>query len=111
MAIGLNSSSRSRTEKQTKLIEDNIKLTMFFTNKYYSNSDKNYLKVLKIDYEDLLSVANLGLIKAAISFDESKGFKFATFASTCIFREYGMLLKKNKNTIQTFSIDYKIKSS
>lgn len=38
-------------------------------------------------YEEFVSVGTMGLIKAAVNFDSSKGFKFSTFAARCIYNE------------------------
>lgn len=37
--------------------------------------------------EDLYQIGSIGLINAIKQFDESKGFKFSTYASTCIRNE------------------------
>lgn len=37
-----------------------------------------------LEYEDIIGYGNLGLVKAMNRFDESKGFKFSTFAVYCI---------------------------
>ena len=49
------------------------------------------------EYDDLIQIGNIGLMKAAQTFDSNKA-KFATYASTCIRNEIGMYLRKeNKN--------------
>src|SRR5699024_7307652 len=53
--------------------ENHIKLAYIATNEVYKkNSSRNF--------EEILSAAMLGLVKAANRFDESKGFKFSTYA-------------------------------
>lgn len=37
-----------------------------------------------LEYEDIIGYGNIGLVKAINQFDESKGFKFSTFAVRCI---------------------------
>lgn len=61
-----------------KLIEDNLKLVYKIANKY------RYLCCNTIDFDDLVSLGYIGLIKAAQSFDETKNFKFSTLAFICI---------------------------
>lgn len=52
--------------------------------------------------EDLISVGRLGLVKAANTFDESKGYQFSTYAIPVIYHTVAMYLRhllKHKNTI------------
>jgi len=37
-------------------------------------------KYTNIEFDDAISAGSLGLVKAANTFDESRGFKFATYA-------------------------------
>ena len=48
---------------------------------------------------------HLGLVKAANSFDESRGFKFATYASRCINNEILMFLRQSKNARSCVSLN------
>ena len=61
-----------------KLIEENIKLVYKVANKY------RYLCCNTIDFDDLVSLGYIGLVKAADAFDESKNLKFSTLAFVCI---------------------------
>ena len=61
------------TAEQSKLVQDNVKLVYFVLQKLHLPYD-----------DDLVSEGNLGLIRAAQKFDASKGFKFATFATSYI---------------------------
>jgi RNA polymerase sporulation-specific sigma factor len=58
-----------------KLFEQNSKFSHVIAQKYLYTG---------IEYEDLVSLANLGMVKAYNTFDESKGFKFITYASVCM---------------------------
>ena len=51
-------------------------------------------KYTNIEFDDAISAGSLGLVKAANTFDESRGFKFATYASRCINNEILMFLRK-----------------
>lgn len=57
------------------IVEHNLRLVAHIIKKYYSNYGEQ---------EDLISIGTIGLIKAVNTFDNSKGIKFATYASKCI---------------------------
>ena len=57
------------------------------------------------DYEDLVSIGTIGLIKAAISFDISKEIKFATYASRCIKNEILMYFRKINRYANDISLE------
>ena len=69
-----------------RLIEHNLRLVAHIIKKYYAASGA--------DQEDLISIGTVGLIKAASTFDYTKGTKFATYASRCI--ENAILSQRNK---------------
>ena len=54
-----------------QLINANLKFVITVANKY---------RVPKIALEDLINEGNIGLIKAAHRFDETRGFKFISYA-------------------------------
>ena len=65
--------------------------------------NKHCLKYLvRFEYNDLCSIAKIGLIKAADTYDESKG-KFSTYAYVCMQREFSTLFKrlKTRDAIRT----------
>lgn len=64
--------------KEELLVEENIKLVHFAINKKYKRINEK-IKYLGL-YEDFYQEGCIGLFKAAKAFDESKGFKFTTFA-------------------------------
>lgn len=74
------------TEAQTRLVQDNLKLVFDVLNRKYP--------WLAYD-EDVISVGNLGLCKAAMTFDPEKGFAFSTFAWRVILNEIRMYLRKD----------------
>ena len=57
------------------------------------------------EYEDLVQLGTIGLIKAINTFKPSKNIKLATYASRCIENEILMYLRKNSNTRMEVSID------
>jgi DNA-directed RNA polymerase specialized sigma subunit len=64
---------------RTALITDNLGLVRKMAHKYVKRVTDNAL-----DYDDLYGEGCVGLIKAAEMFDETKGFKFSTFACNYI---------------------------
>lgn len=61
-----------------KMIEDNIGLVHSIAKRFMGRG---------VDYEDLFQTGCIGLIKAVDNFDESKGFKFSTYAVPVIMGE------------------------
>lgn len=57
------------------------------------------------DYEDVVSIGTIGLIKAAITFDTSKNITFATYASRCINNEIFMHYRKDNKYANDISMD------
>lgn len=78
-------------EIQEKMVEDNIKLAYFMTNKWYHKL-RNY----RIEYEDIKSECLLGLVKACKKFDSNRGIQFCTYACKIIDNQILMLLRKEK---------------
>lgn len=57
------------------------------------------------DYDDFLQIGKIGLIKAAMTFDETRQIKFGTYAARCIENEIYMYLRKNKNDSRNISLN------
>ena len=68
------------------MIESNMGLVGCIVNKYFRNT--------RYETEDLISIGFIGLIKAVDTFDADKGFKLATYATTCIRNEILTYLRK-----------------
>ena len=83
-------------EAKNELIEHNLRLVAHIIKKYYASYR---------DQEDLISIGTIGLIKAASTFNSSKGTKFATYASRCIENEILMYFRQKKKTMQDVSIN------
>ena len=79
-----------------KLIEHNLRLVVFLSKKYENTG---------VDLEDLVSIGNIGLIKAINTFSSDKNIRLATYASRCIDNEILMYLRKNKKIRCEVSID------
>lgn len=70
-----------------RLVEENLKLVHYLIRKNF--------KVSSDDYDDCFQEGCLGLCKAAERFDESKGYQFATFASSYIIGYIQTYLRKD----------------
>lgn len=57
------------------------------------------------EYEDIVSIGTIGLVKAANTFDSSKKIKFSTYASRCINNEIFMHYRKANKYANDISID------
>jgi RNA polymerase sporulation-specific sigma factor len=69
------------------LITENMRLVWYLVRKFNFPPS---------DVEDFASCGFIGLIKAARTFDVSKGIKFATYASRCINNEILMEIRRQK---------------
>lgn len=56
-------------------------------------------------YEDLVQIGNIGLIKAAITYDSTKNVKFASYASICIQNEILMYFRKGNGYSSILHLD------
>lgn len=79
------------------IIEHNIRLVLYQVN--------NRFKSVAYDKKDLVSIGNIGLIKAVTTFDKSKSVEFATYATRCIDNEILMFLRKNKKRKSEISFE------
>lgn len=77
-------------ESLNKLVEKNIRLVYYLVQKYYKDG---------YNYDELVSIANMGLMKAINSFDVSRigQINFATYASTVIRNDIYMEYRRNGN--------------
>lgn len=76
--------------KAERLYNENIKMATHYANKF-----STYIKYGVLDYDDLLQTANLSLWKACLTFDDTKGHKFFTYASRCLLND--LIMFKNKS--------------
>ena len=84
-------------EARNELILHNVKLVMYEVKKRFCFAG--------FDVEDLVSVGNIGLIKAVETFDREKGFNFSSYATRCIDNEILMYLNKSKSEKVDTSLD------
>lgn len=78
------------------LVEKNMRLVAHIAKKYASSS---------LEYEDMLSIGTIGLIKAINTFDFEKGNKLGTYASRCIDNEILMVIRNIKKSANDVSLD------
>lgn len=83
-------------EALNTLIEHNLRFVVFMARKYENTS---------IDFEDLVSIGSIGLVKAIKSFKFGKNAKLSTYAARCIENEILMAIRKVKNFKNTISLD------
>jgi len=84
------------TTARTVLIERNLRLVIHVAKKF-SNT--------QIEFEELVSIGNFGLMKAVKTFKPSKGIKLATYATRCISNEILMALRRNRYQMNTVSLE------
>ena len=79
-------------EARGKLIEHNLRLVAYIVNKNYPEAVRGSQQ----DADDLISIGTIGLIRAAETFDYTKGRRFSTNASRCIDNQIKMHFRKIK---------------
>lgn len=84
-------------EARDKLITQNIKLVLYEVTSKFKN--------VVYDKKDLVSIGNVGLVKAIDTYEASKGIKFSTYAIRCIDNEILMFLRKLKRYNNVDSLD------
>lgn len=80
-----------------KFVEHNIRLVLYEVTGRF--------KSVEYDKKDLVSIGNVGLMKAITTFDTSKKVEFATYATRCIDNEILMFLRKLKKDQNVDSLD------
>ena len=78
------------------LVERNIRLAIYFANKWRQTG---------IDQEELLSLAFLGMIKAAKAFRPELGYEFNTFAGHVVKNEILLEIRRQKKQKLVYSTD------
>lgn len=84
------------SKEQEELVVNNLRLVPYLVNKF---------GVPPGQFDDFVSIGQIGLIKAAITFDESKNVRFATYASRCINNEILMCFRKEKVSVNEISMN------
>lgn len=84
------------TKEQRELVERNLGLVAYMMAKH-----DNY----GLDRDDAYQIGCLGLMKAAVYYDSTRGVKFSTFAARCIRNQALMAVRKEKKHRETLSLD------
>ena len=92
----LEKAKKGDIDARNILVEKNMRLVAHIAKKYSSSG---------LDYEDMLSIGTIGLIKAINTFDFDKGSRLATYASRCIDNEILMVIRNNKKSANDVSLD------
>ena len=79
-----------------KLIEHNLRLVAYIAKKFENTG---------IEFEDLISIGAIGLIKAVRTFKLDKNIRLATYASRCIENEILMQIRKTSKQKNDISLD------
>ncbi len=87
-------------EAKNKLIEHNLRLVAHFAKRYYDPSNENFY----YDYEELISIGIIGLIKGINTYSADKKTKLSTYAGKCIENELRMHLRVKKKYTSDISI-------
>ncbi len=87
---------RGEESVRAMLIERNLRLVVYIARKFENTG---------LHIEDLVSIGNIGLIKAVNTFDPNKKIKLATYASRCIENEILMFLRRSNKLKSEVSFD------
>lgn len=94
--ILLKQKEQGSLQATEKLIEHNLRLVAYIARKFDG---------CKIEYEDLISIGAVGLIKAVRTFRLDKNIRLATYASRCIENEILMQIRKTVKVKNDISLD------
>ena len=83
-------------EARQILVERNLRLVVYIAKKFENTG---------IDFEDLISIGTIDLMKAVNTFNIDKNIKLGTYASRCIENEILMQLRRNTKIKNEVSID------
>lgn len=90
--------SMKLNREKEHLVLDNQKLVYYLVRKLGVTPNSS-------EYEDIVSIGTIGLVKAAITFDSSKKITFSTYASRCINNEIFLHYRKANKYANDISID------
>lgn len=79
------------TQARDLLIEHNLRLVAHIAKKYTASG-----RIASVDFDDIISIGSIGLIKAIDSFNSGKSARLATYAARCIENEILMYIRSSK---------------
>lgn len=96
-------------EASKKLAEDNVYLVKYIV-------DKRFFRTPSVDSDDLISIGNIALCRAAAKYKPDKGVKFHTYAAKSIINEIAkefirMSRQKRGGGMNTISLNVEISTS
>ena len=86
-------------KEKEQLITENIRLAYYVAKRFLNSG---------IEYDDLVSVASLGLVKAAKKFNQEKGVQFNTFAMRVMTNEILMELRSIRRREKCVSLSERV---
>lgn len=93
------------SDEQKRFVENNLRLVHYLVNHKCGKSQNDE------EYDDMVSIGEIGLIKASKTYDSSKEIKFATYATRCILNEIFMYFRKSNKYANDISLDEPIESN
>lgn len=100
MQIGVRKISNEELIRLAKNGDEEAKREIFIVNDRFCHYLAKKFRNTGIAYDDLLSIARLGMFKAYRSFDVDKGILFITYASRCMENEILVVLRREKKQSQ-----------
>lgn len=91
LAQKIRQGGKEADKARQRLIEANLRFVISVANQYHQNN---------MDLSDLISEGNIGLIKAAERFDETRGFKFISYAVWWIRQSISSTIYENGRIIR-----------
>src|SRR3989344_340905 len=78
-------------DAKNKLVESNLRFVLFMT-KFFRNRG--------VPMEELIQAGNFGLLRATERFDDTRGFKFITYASRYVRNEMHLAVARERRTVR-----------
>ena len=91
LAQRIRQGGKEADKARKRLVEANLRFVISVANQYHQPN---------MDLSDLISEGNIGLIKAAELFDETRGFKFISYAVWCIRQSISSAICENGRAIR-----------
>lgn len=91
LAQKIRQGGKEADEARRRLVEANLRFVISVANQYHQQN---------MDISDLISEGNIGLIKAAERFDDTRGFKFISYAVWWIRQAISSAISENGRTIR-----------
>ena len=91
LARKIKQGGKEADKARQRLIEANLRFVISVANQYHQHN---------MDLSDLISEGNIGLIKAAERFDDTRGFKFISYAVWWIRQSISSAICENGRTIR-----------